>query len=142
MIFKTNFKHNFNIINLTPLVDVIFLMLIFFMITSDILPLKSLNVENPSLNRNSTPITTQVIVIMDQDNIIYIGSDREIINISDVPKAISKRINNLQSKNPQAKPTIVLSVDKDVSYGLFLKLFSSIQDFNANIRLAYQTAQI
>ena len=47
MKFKTNLKVSNSLIDMTPLVDVIFLMLIFFIVTSDVLPLKSLNIENP-----------------------------------------------------------------------------------------------
>ena len=58
--FKTNLKATHSLIDLTPLVDVIFLMLIFFIITSDIPPLKSLNIDNPTLDKDSSPLTTQL----------------------------------------------------------------------------------
>ena len=62
MNFSTKLKPSSSLIDLTPIVDVIFLLLIFFIITSDILPLKSLNVENPRLNKDSVPLTTQLLV--------------------------------------------------------------------------------
>ncbi len=72
MIFKTNLKASTALIDLTPLVDVIFLMLIFFIVTSDILPLKSLNIENPTLEKQSAPLTTQLLVVVDAQNVIYV----------------------------------------------------------------------
>src|SRR5436309_1962698 len=53
MKFKTRLQPSMALIDLTPLVDVIFLMLIFFIVTSDILPLKSLLIENPKLEKTS-----------------------------------------------------------------------------------------
>lgn len=76
MKYKTRLKASNNLIDLTPLVDVIFLMLIFFIVTSDILPLKSLHVENPVLDRNSAPLTTQLLVVMDAQRVIYVGSKK------------------------------------------------------------------
>ncbi len=70
MRFKTNLKPAMNLIDLTPLVDVVFLLLIFFIVTSDILPLKSLNIENPTIDRNSAPLTTQLLVVMDAQDVI------------------------------------------------------------------------
>jgi biopolymer transport protein ExbD len=82
MEFKTKLKTSHQLIDLTPLVDVIFLMLIFFIITSDILPLKSLHVENPKLNRDSSPLTTQLLVVMDAQNVIYVGSKKAIVDLA------------------------------------------------------------
>lgn len=65
MQFKTSLKSTHALIDLTPLVDVVFLMLVFFIVTSDILPLKSLHIESPKLERNSEPLTTQILVVMD-----------------------------------------------------------------------------
>lgn len=79
--FKTSLKHSNSLIDLTPLVDVIFLMLIFFIITSDILPLKSLNIENPTLDKDSAPLTTQLIIVMDAQNVIYLGSRKSIVDL-------------------------------------------------------------
>ncbi len=73
MNFKTQLKASSSLIDLTPLVDVIFLLLVFFIITSDILPLKSLNVENPKLDRSTPPMTTQLIVVMDAQNVVFLG---------------------------------------------------------------------
>ena len=74
MKFKATLKPSTSLIDLTPLVDVVFLMLVFFIITADILPLKSLNIENPIIDLSAPPRTTQIIVVMDAQNVIYVGS--------------------------------------------------------------------
>ena len=92
MKFKTNLKTSSNLIDLTPLVDVVFLMLIFFIITSDILPLKSLNVINPTVNKDSLPLTTQLVVVMDAQNVIYVGSKKSIVDLGSLREQIEKEI--------------------------------------------------
>lgn len=138
MHFKTRLKPTHNLIDLTPLVDVIFLLLVFFLVTSDVLPLKSLNVENPTLGKNSIPLTTQLIVVMDAQQVIYVGSKKDIVEFGSVKEHLQKEIAALKTVHPHAHPTIVLSVDKRVDYGSFLRLFSQVQDLGYNMRLSYK----
>ena len=123
---------------MTPLVDVIFLMLIFFIVTSDVLPLKSLNIENPILDKNSAPMTTQILVVMDAQNVIYVGSKKAIVDLGSVKSQLSDEIALIRQQNTGITPTVVLSVDKRVDYGAFLRLFSIVQDNSPRIRLVYQ----
>lgn len=127
---------------MTPLVDVIFLMLIFFIVTSDILPLKSLNIENPVLERNSAPMTTQILVVMDAQNVIYVGSKKAIVELSAVKQQLEEEIRQFQRQYGDLLPTIVLSVDKRVDYGAFLRLFSMVQESAPRIRLVYKPEEV
>jgi biopolymer transport protein ExbD len=138
MHFKTTLKSSPNLIDLTPLVDVIFLMLIFFIITSDILPLKSLNIENPNLDRDSMPLTTQLIVVMDAQNVIYVGSKKDIVDLASLKEHLHLEISQLKTQHPETLPTVVLNVDRRVEYGLFLQLFSIAQEVTPRLRLVYK----
>lgn len=123
---------------MTPLVDVIFLMLIFFIVTSDVLPLKSLNIENPQLNKNSAAMTTQILVVMDAQNVIYVGSKKAIVDLGSVKQQLQDEITVFQNHYGKLPPTIVLSVDRRVDYGAFLRLFSIVQESSPRIRLVYK----
>jgi biopolymer transport protein ExbD len=138
MQFKAKLKTANNLIDLTPLVDVVFLMLIFFIITSDILPLKSLNIQNPTLNRDSAPLTTQLLVVMDAQHVIYVGSKKSIVDLSSLKSHLGEEIQHLKKLHPQIEPTIVLSLDRRVEYGSFLRLFSIAQETGHRIRLVYK----
>ncbi len=138
MQYKTNLKTSFNLIDLTPLVDVVFLMLIFFIITSDILPLKSLQIENPTLNRDSAPLTTQILVVMDAQNVIYFGSKKAIVDLGSLGAQLTEELNLLKKQHAGINPTIVLSIDRRVEYGAFLRLFSIAQETGQRIRLVYR----
>lgn len=138
MKFKTKLKLSHSLIDMTPLVDVIFLMLIFFIVTSDILPLKSLHIENPVLDRNASPMTTQILVVMDAQNVIYVGSKKAIVDLSSVKQQLEEEIAKLQNQHANLKPTVVLSIDRRVDYGSFLKLFSIVQESSPRIRLVYK----
>jgi len=139
--FKTKLKTSYNLIDLTPLVDVVFLMLVFFVVTSDILPLKSLNIEPPTLPLESSPLTTQLLVVMDGQNVIYLGSKKAIIDMGTVEEQLKEELSKILQKHPEAHPTVVLSVDKRVDYGSFLTLFSIAEKCCPRIRLIYQTEE-
>lgn len=141
MIFKSTLKSSTALIDLTPLVDVIFLMLIFFIVTSDILPLKSLNIENPTLERDSAPLTTQLIVVVDAQNVIYVGSKKAITDLGSLKDVLLQEVVQHKKMQEGIEPTIVLSVDRRVEYGIFLKLFSIAQESGSRIRLVYQNVE-
>ncbi|MBA3958184.1 MAG: biopolymer transporter ExbD [Parachlamydiaceae bacterium] len=138
MLFKTNLKPSTSLIDMTPLVDVVFLMLIFFIVTSDILPLKSLNIENPTLEQNSAPLTTQLLVVMDAQHVIYVGSKKVIVDFASLPNAIQDQTALFKRQHPQHSPTVVVSVDRRVEYGAFLKLLSIVQSNAPRVRLVYK----
>lgn len=142
MKFETTLKPTHALIDLTPLVDVIFLMLIFFMITSDILPLKSLNIENPPLDLPSPPRTTQILVVMDAQNVIYVGSKKEIVDLESFRDSLQKEIEKSAAQHPLADRTIVLSIDRRVEYGDFLRLFSLAQESGTKLRLVYHDTSV
>lgn len=137
---RTKLKRGFSLIDMTPLVDVIFLLLIFFFITSDILPLKSLNIENPTLDLASPPITSQLLIVMDAQHVIYLGSKKAIIDMPSVKESLEGEIARIEREHPGAKPTAVLSIDKRVDYESFLKLFALVQSCCPRIRLIYHEA--
>lgn len=136
--FKTKLKHTSGLIDLTPLVDVVFLMLIFFIVTSDILPLKSLNIENPTVNRDAAPLTTQLLVVMDAQNVIYVGSKKSIADLVTLKDHLLEELAQLKKIHPSIQPTVVVSVDRRVEYGDFLKLFSTVQEMGIKMRLVYK----
>jgi biopolymer transport protein ExbD len=138
MKFKTRLKPSAALIDLTPLVDVIFLMLIFFIVTSDILPLKSLHIENPKLETDSAPLTTQLLLVMDAQHVIYLGSKKAIVDLASLKQNLQHELQNLKRQNGGHEPTIVLSVDRRVNYGLFLRLFAIAQECCTRLRLVYQ----
>ncbi len=137
MNFQCRLKHEYNLIDLTPLVDVIFLMLIFFLITSDILPMKSLLLDSPKVQKEAPTRLCQLLVVMDKDQVIYVGSKRDIVDLHSVGQHLKGLIEQARVKYPDYLPTVVLSCDKHVDYEAFLNLFSQIQECVPRVRLAF-----
>lgn len=139
MKFTTRLKPCLNLIDLTPLVDVIFLMLIFFLITSDTLPLKSLLIQHPQISSTDEAKLSQLVVIMDKDQVIYVGSKKEIVDLMALNESLRTHISLWKEAHQNVTPTVVLSVDRRVEYELFLRLFSEVVKAAPKVRLAYRT---
>jgi biopolymer transport protein ExbD len=113
-------------------------MLIFFIVTSDILPLKSLLIENPKLEKDSAPLTTQLLLVVDSQHVIYLGSKKAIVDLTSLKENLRDELQHLKAQNNGHEPTVVLSVDRRVHYGLFLQIFAIAQECCSSLRLVYQ----
>lgn len=139
MRLSTKLKPCYNLIDLTPLVDVIFLMLIFFMVTSDTLPLKSLLIQHPKLASGDTAKLAQLLLIMDKDQVLYIGSKKEIVDLTSLGEALTKHIAFWKEAHQGATPTVVLSIDRRIEYDVFLRLFHEVVKITPRVRLVYKS---
>jgi biopolymer transport protein ExbD len=142
MRFQARLHACYDLIDLTPLVNVIFLLLIFFFVTSDVLPLKSLAIENPEIGTlpDSPPNIAQLLVVMDRDQVIYVGSKKDIVDMGSIKEQLFRQMAALRAQYPTSNPIITLHVDSRVDYGAFLRLFAVVQECSPHIRLSYKTA--
>ena len=138
MRFSTRLRPCTTLIDLTPLVDVIFLMLIFFLVTSEILPLKSLLIESPELKVDQPTKLSQLIVVMDQNHVIYLGSKKEIVDMGSIDKRLKLMISEVQKEYPEYDPVVTLHVDRRVDFDTFLQLFSQVRRSSSKVRLSFK----
>ncbi len=138
MRFSTRLKPTQSLIDMTPLVDVIFLLLIFFIVTSDVLPLKSLYLEQPSLTGDSLPLTTRLMVVVDSEEVIYVGSKKSIVDLESLQDYLRKEIGRYKESHGNAVPAISLNIDRRISYETFMRILDKVHHSGAPIRLAYK----
>ncbi|MGI9220972.1 MAG: ExbD/TolR family protein [Woeseiaceae bacterium] len=102
-------KHNFNLggeeeeneINLTPMLDVVFIMLIFFIVTASFIKEAGIDVNRPDAPvTESQPEDANILIVIDANNDIFI--DRRLID----PRAVRANIERLHSENPNGSVVI------------------------------------
>ena len=101
-------------INVTSLIDVLFILLIFFMVTSTFLEQPGIKLELPKAQ------SAQVEQI--ENLIIYVDQQRQVF-LNDKPVAIDrleKLLKETIAENDQ--PTLVLRADKSVPHGLVVTI--------------------
>jgi biopolymer transport protein ExbD len=86
-------------------------------------------------------MTSTIGVVMDAQNVIYVGSRKEIVDLSSFYPSLKKEIEKVKAKYSIEAPTVVLSVDRSVEYGDFLRLFSEAQKVQVPLRLVYNESE-
>ena len=90
-----------NQIDLTPMLDVVFIMLIFFIVTASFIKEAGLDVNRPDAPvTESQPEDANILVVVDANNDIFI--DRRLID----PRAVRANIERLHAENPQGSVVI------------------------------------
>lgn len=108
-------------INVTPLVDVMLVLLIIFMVTAPMMK-QGLNVNLPETKGTGTKSTKEdpLVVTIKQNNTIFIGKTQIAVDL------LSDKIKSLVSTNEDKQ--IYLEADKKVTYDLVAKVMGEIQN--------------
>ena len=94
-----------NEINLTPMLDVVFIMLIFFIVTASFIKESGLDVNRPDAPTQSKPNDENILVVIADNNDILI--DNRPID----PRAVRANIERLHAENPEG--SVVIKAHKD-----------------------------
>jgi len=106
-------------INVTPLVDVMLVLLIIFMVTAPILQ-TGIDVELPKTRAATTVSSEQRIIIsLDKENLLYFR--REKVNVNELGTRLKREI-----KSPQEH--IFVQADGDVKYRTIVAVFDAIRE--------------
>jgi biopolymer transport protein ExbD len=119
-----------NEINLTPMLDVVFIMLIFFIVTASFIKEAGLDVNRPDAPVTETkPEDANILVAIDQNNDIWI--DRRLID----PRAVRANIERLHAENP--KGSVVIQPHKNSNNKMLVTVMDAARQAGVyNISLA------
>ncbi len=131
--FITNSKKEY-LMDLTPLIDVVFLLLIFFMVATTFNEFSSLNLELPkSKNTKQTSNEIEVVkVIVDKNSKILIVTklggieDRVEVEEEYLKDSLAEILVNRE------KERVSLIAHQDLNYGMIVGLIESIKEAGAN----------
>lgn len=105
-------------INVTPLVDVMLVLLIIFMITAPMIQ-SGINVNLPSAETKANPSSGGLILTITKDRYIYIEND--IVNVM----LLESRVKNYFLN--KTKKIVFIKADKDVSYGFVISVMDALK---------------
>jgi len=120
-------------INVTPLVDVVLVLLIIFMLTAPILQ-SGIEVEVPK-TRTVKEITEERLVIsVDKSQRVFLGNDP--VNINQIPQKLREKI-----RDPEHQ-SIFIRADRNVPFGAFATVMDSIKQAGiTNVSIVTQPLQ-
>ena len=100
-------------LEIAPLVDIVLLLLIFFMLTSKFIMQPGIKITLPGA-KTSRPQQEDIVVFITKDNRIYFN-DREV-DIGELKDALKKKLEKSKKKN------VILKADEKINLGLAVKV--------------------
>ena len=101
-------------VNLTPLIDVVFLLLIFFMVTTTFDKDAKININLPTTtNAMATPPKMPLEVIIDANGKFFVDG-REVLN--NKPETLFRAMTQALNERGEKTPPLVISADSNTNY--------------------------
>jgi biopolymer transport protein ExbD/biopolymer transport protein TolR len=105
-------------INITPLVDVVLVLLIIFMLTAPILQ-SGIEVDVPKTKTVKEITEERLVISIDRQQRVFVGNDP--INIHQIPDLLRRKV-----RDPQ-RQSIFLRADENVPFGAFATVMDAVK---------------
>ena len=116
-------------VDLTPLIDVVFIMLIFFIVTASFIKETGIDVNKPDAPTAEVKKKANILVAIDANNNIWI--DRRKVDI----RAVRPNIERLHAENPQG--SVVIQADEESKNKMLVEVMDAARQAGVyNIALA------
>jgi len=113
-----HFDEDENEINLTPMLDVVFIMLIFFIVTASFIKEAGIDVNRPDAPMTeSKPEDANILVLINANDEIWI--DRRLID----PRAVRANIERMHAENPDG--SVVIQANDKSSNKILVEVMDS-----------------
>ena len=104
-------------VDLTPMLDVVFIMLIFFIVTASFVKEAGIDISKPSAATATRKERGNILVAITESNQIWI--DRRQVD----PRALRANIERLRAENPNG--AVVIQADKKSENGLLVQVMDA-----------------
>ncbi|HTD24271.1 MAG TPA: biopolymer transporter ExbD [Terriglobales bacterium] len=120
-------------INITPLVDVVLVLLIIFMLTAPILQ-SGIDVDVPKTRTVKEITEERLVITIDKQQRVFLGNDP--ININEIPQKLRAKV-----RDPEHQ-SIFLRADQNVPFGAFATVMDSVKQAGiTNVSIVTQPLQ-
>ncbi len=121
------------VLEITPLIDVVFLLLIFFMLATSFDERSAFKIDLPKSTAAKTKSTLkEVQVLVDKEKNIYLRytdnsgkSQSKKLDLSSFVSVVSEKLNTSESKD------VMISADKAIDYGFIVEIMSLLKESGA-----------
>ena len=106
-------------INITPLIDVLFILIIFFTVSSTFLEQPGIELKLPDAESSQPNVVKNIIIYVDSAENIFLNNE---------PRTIENLISSVSALfADQQEKQVVLRADENVSHGLVIKIMDMLR---------------
>ena len=119
-------------IDLTPMLDVVFIMLIFFIVTATFIKESGVEVNRPQASTANQKDDTTVLIAISADNSIWM--DKRRIDV----RSVKANIERLHAENPEGG--VVIQADQNATVKTFTAVLDAAREVVGNDKVSLSTA--
>jgi biopolymer transport protein ExbD len=130
-IFKSKLKIAKGMPDLTPLIDVVFLLLLFFMLSSSFIQLTGIKINLPEVVASENSGAEKLVIAVDKNGNCFFNDER--LDWTGLKLKLREYAERWRVD------TVILVADKEAEYGEIIKLMSLARSLNLNVYAATAT---
>ena len=108
-------------INVTPLVDIMLVLLIIFMLTAHLIAKQAIEVDLPRASNATSVQPTTLAVTLSREGDLYLNGRR--VSADDLRAAVRAEV----AKDPKHPPQVIIAADKAVSHGRVVWVLDTVK---------------
>lgn len=106
-------------IDLTPMLDIVFIMLIFFIVTSSFIKESGITVQTPSASSATAQTRGNILIAVSANGEIWI--DRQTVDV----RAVRAAVERMRVDQPDS--SVVVQADRDARSGLVIQVMDQVR---------------
>jgi biopolymer transport protein ExbD len=110
-------------LNITSMIDIVLLLLIFFMLTSSFINQRAIKIDLPESNYSDKKTEEDIVISINSTGGIFL--DQKIVGLPDLPNQLKEMIDGSEKKN------VVIRGDKNVDFGTAIRVMDIVRGAGA-----------
>lgn len=106
-------------INLTPMLDIVFIMLIFFVVTTSFIKESGIEINRPSAATAERKQRGNFLIAIEPNGQIWI--DKRVVDI----RAVRANVERLRAENPEG--AVVIQADREANVGVLVEVMDQVR---------------
>ena len=107
-------------IDMTPMLDIVFIMLIFFIVTTSFVKEAGIQVNKPKASNTKSEASANIFIAIKENGEVHM--DRRMVDI----ERVTANIERLLAEQPT--DTVVVQADKEAKHGVVVKVMDQIKE--------------
>jgi len=106
-------------LNLTSLIDVLFILIIFFTVSSTFLEQPGIQLQLPEAETSETHTVQKVVIYINKEGTIYVNDDS--VSLENMIESVQQLV------SAQTDKSVVLQADSEISHGFIIRIMDRLR---------------